>query len=73
MSTPLSKLLYAWRLRDERYALRKARGIPQPLSDREVASIRAYRRSEALALPAVSQEAALAMLARWTPPRMAGI
>lgn len=71
MSGPATRLIARWDARDARYAVRKTRGVPQPLSDGEQDAVRAFRRSEALALPVYARETALGALARWVPPRTA--
>jgi hypothetical protein len=55
-------LLTVWRLRDIRYATRK-----RSLSEREIACILDWRRSEMAALSAVDQGKAGVALAAWAP------
>jgi hypothetical protein len=57
-----------WSDRDDRYRRRARGGRHLPLSGREEAVVRAFRRSEIDLLPAATQALALIDLVVWTPP-----
>lgn len=61
-------LVAAWQARDRRYAVRKSQGRAIHLTDDEIRSIIAYRRSEVKDLGESDQRLGNVTLDRWTPP-----
>lgn len=57
-----TELVGLWRVRDQRYAMRR------PLSESEIDSVKAWRRSEVDDLPAPERTVPWNLLIRWTPP-----
>jgi hypothetical protein len=57
-----AELVELWVTRDRRYAMRRE------LSQNEVDSVMAWRRSELEALPANERAVPWSLLTRWTPP-----
>lgn len=64
MSAALTALLVRWSERDERYVSWRG-GRPRPLSPGEIATVRAVRRGEAMALVGAERSLALARAAAW--------
>ena len=65
-----TELLKLWRERDARYRVRKIGMIRAPLTENEIASIRAWRKREVEALPAVVRSEAWRELMAWIPPEV---
>jgi hypothetical protein len=57
-----------WSERDDRYQRRARGGRHLPLSGREEAVVRAFRRSEIDLLPSGVRALAFAEFVKWTPP-----
>lgn len=57
-----TELVALWRARDQRYAIRR------PLSESEIDSVKAWRRSEVDDLPAPERSVPWSLLTHWTPP-----
>lgn len=60
-----------WVERDQRYKMRRIRGVPTALSEAEVWSVREWRRKEAHELSVDQRDIALVELERWNPPAVA--
>lgn len=63
-----ANLLRKWTERDSRYGARRKNGAKVPLTEEEISSIRAYRRSEVAELPEGDRKLGQVTLDRWTPP-----
>jgi hypothetical protein len=64
-------IIHLWDERDQRYAMRRIRGIPAALSEAEISSVREWRMKEANEMSIDQRDIALVELAQWTPPAVA--